>query len=32
MFAQDDPFVGIDLDGCREPLTGMIADWTRAYC
>ena len=25
----DDPFVGIDLDHCREPQTGDIATWAR---
>lgn len=29
-FAADDPFVGIDLDGCRDPATGEIAPWARA--
>jgi primase-polymerase (primpol)-like protein len=23
----EDGFVGIDLDGCRDPQTGVIADW-----
>jgi len=27
VFAKDDPFVGIDLDGCRNPQTGEVADW-----
>lgn len=27
VFTQDDPFVGIDLDGCRNPKTGEIAPW-----
>ncbi len=27
VFTADDPFVGIDIDGCRDPLTGQIAEW-----
>ena len=27
VFSEADPFVGIDLDGCRDPDTGEIADW-----
>lgn len=27
VFAGDDPFVGIDLDGCRDPLTGILEPW-----
>ena len=27
MFSADDPFVGIDLDGCRNPETGEISEW-----
>jgi len=27
MFCSADPFVGIDLDGCRNPETGDIAEW-----
>lgn len=27
MFTVNDPFVGIDLDGCRDPETGEIAEW-----
>lgn len=27
VFSKDDPFVGIDLDGCRDPLKGTISDW-----
>jgi putative DNA primase/helicase len=30
VFSADDPFVGIDLDDCRDPETGEIADWARA--
>jgi KaiC/GvpD/RAD55 family RecA-like ATPase len=29
MFHADDPFCGIDLDGCRDPQTGKVADWAR---
>lgn len=27
VFSRDDEFCGIDLDGCRDPKTGVIADW-----
>lgn len=30
VFAQTDPYVGIDLDGCRNPETGKVAEWARA--
>jgi putative DNA primase/helicase len=30
VFAQDDPFCGIDLDNCRHPETGEIAPWAQA--
>lgn len=30
VFAADDPFCGIDLDGCRDPQTGAVAEWARA--
>lgn len=29
VFAADDPFTGIDLDGCRDPETGRVAEWAR---
>ncbi len=29
VFAADDPYCGIDLDGCRAPKTGMVAEWAR---
>ena len=29
VFSADDPFVGIDLDGCRDPQTGQVSDWAR---
>lgn len=30
VFADDDPFVGIDLDKCRDPATGDIEPWAAA--
>jgi putative DNA primase/helicase len=27
MFSEDDDFCGIDLDGCRDPKTGVVAEW-----
>ncbi len=30
VFAADDPFVGIDLDGCLDPETGDLEPWARA--
>ena len=30
VFSSEDPFVGIDLDGCRDPETGEIQDWAEA--
>lgn len=29
VFTADDCFVGIDLDSCRDPLTGTISDWAQ---
>jgi KaiC/GvpD/RAD55 family RecA-like ATPase len=29
VFSEADPFIGIDLDGCREPTTGVIAEWAK---
>jgi replicative DNA helicase len=29
MFSKDDPYCGIDLDGCRDPKTGAVAEWAR---
>ena len=26
MFTEDDPYVGIDLDGCRDPITGKMME------
>jgi hypothetical protein len=30
VFQSDDPFVGIDLDGCRDAGTGDVAPWAKA--
>jgi len=30
VFSTEDSFVGIDLDGCRDPETGEIQDWAEA--
>lgn len=27
VFTPDDPYLGIDLDKCRDPETGALADW-----
>lgn len=27
VFSKSDPLVGIDLDGCRDPLTGDVENW-----
>lgn len=29
VFSPDDPYTGIDLDGCRDPQTGKMEDWAR---
>lgn len=29
VFTEDDPYAGIDLDKCRDPATGDIAQWAR---
>ena len=29
MVTRDDPYVGIDLDDCRNPETGEIAAWAQ---
>lgn len=29
IFTADDPYVGVDLDACRDPETGEIADWAQ---
>ena len=30
-FRPDDPFAGVDLDGCRDPQTGAIAPWAQRW-
>lgn len=30
VFAKDDPYVGIDLDKCRDPATGEVEPWAAA--
>lgn len=30
VFSATDPFAGIDLDGCRNPDTGELAEWAQA--
>jgi len=30
VFSADDPFVGIDLDACRDAATGIVAPWAQA--
>lgn len=29
MFCETDDFCGIDLDGCRDPQSGQVAEWAR---
>lgn len=29
VFSSHDPFIGIDLDGCRDPETGAVDEWAR---
>jgi KaiC/GvpD/RAD55 family RecA-like ATPase len=29
VFTDDDPFIGIDLDGCRNPDTGEVSEWAK---
>ncbi|MEO1529801.1 MAG: AAA family ATPase [Planctomycetota bacterium] len=29
VFTEDDDFIGIDLDGCRDPETGVLTDWAQ---
>lgn len=31
VFATDDPYVGVDLDHCRDPNTGQIDAWAQAH-
>jgi putative DNA primase/helicase len=30
VFSKDDPFCGVDLDGCLNPETGEIEEWAKA--
>jgi hypothetical protein len=30
VFTDEDPYVGIDLDGCRDPNSGQIAGWAQS--
>ncbi len=30
VFTQDDPYCGVDLDGCLDPQTGEIQEWATA--
>lgn len=30
VFSPDDPYVGIDLDKCRDPVTGVVEPWAVA--
>ena len=29
VFSENDPFVGVDIDKCRDPITGEIETWAR---
>lgn len=29
VFARDDPYTGVDLDHCRDPETGFVAEWAQ---
>ena len=29
VFSPDDPYAGVDLDKCRDPATGDVAEWAR---
>jgi len=29
VFTAEDPFVGVDLDGCRDPQTGTVEPWAQ---
>lgn len=29
VFSADDPYLGIDLDGCRDPETGYVSQWAK---
>lgn len=28
-FSEEDPFCGVDLDGCRDPESGKVEEWAR---
>lgn len=30
VFTKEDAFCGVDLDGCRDPKTGIVAEWAKA--
>src|SRR5262245_59180889 len=30
VFTRDDSYVGVDIDDCRDPATGEIADWAQS--
>lgn len=30
VLSSDDPYVGVDLDGCRDPASGKIQPWAKA--
>jgi hypothetical protein len=30
VFTEEDPFCGVDLDGCRDPETGQLEPWAQA--
>ncbi len=29
VFAENDPYTGVDLDGCRNPETGKVLEWAK---
>lgn len=29
VFSEEDPYCGIDLDGCRDPQTGIVSEWAK---
>src|SRR5579859_4961420 len=29
VFSPEDPYAGVDLDGCRDPNTGRVAEWAQ---
>lgn len=31
VFAEDDPYIGIDLDGCVDDVTGEVAPWAQQW-